>query len=489
MKGEISGWRSAEAERLFRSIEDELIAEQWPDGVDAVDVDTGFGTTHVYRWIDRGPSAGVPIVFLHGMGGTGATWAAYVERLARHDVYALDTIGDVGRSVQRAVITDADDLARWLDETLAALGIEHCHLVGTSYGGWLALNLAARRPARVAALTLIDSGGLAPFRLGRFMLWGMPMLLGWLAPNPIRRRLARTRPLLEDRRLMRMALRGQRNHPFRLPKPEPLTDAQLAAIRVPTTVIVAGRSAPFDPRVAAARARTIPGATVDVLDDAGHEVSWSHVDRCLSHVESATPNEDAPRAGRMRSAPDTATCAARQAATARRTAPHNDTQPHDDGSRQLRIGTSSAPEQRSTMLAGMALLELDHVVIHVDDWASCNAFYVDVLGFERIDNPEGRANPLGASAYRLGGQQINVHGPWPGQSEPCCPPPLNEVGRADLAFRTSATAEQNVEMLERSGIRVVAGPVRRFGALGWGTSIYCHDPSGNGVELIAYPGA
>src|SRR5687767_4927758 len=99
MTKEIKGWRSVEAERLFRSIEDELIAERWPDGVDAVDVDTTFGTSHVYRWLDGSPSAGVPIVFLHGMGGTGATWAAYVERLADHDVYALDTIGDVGRSV------------------------------------------------------------------------------------------------------------------------------------------------------------------------------------------------------------------------------------------------------------------------------------------------------------------------------------------------------------------------------------------------------
>ena len=287
MNDRVSHWRSVEAERRFRASEDELIAEGWPDGIDTVDVDTSFGTTHVYRWLSRGGSSGAdPIVFLHGMGGTGATWAAYVGRLTARDVYALDTIGDVGRSVQRVEIADADALAGWLDETLAALGVERAHLVGTSYGGWQALNLAARRPARVSALTLIDSGGLAPFRLGRFMLWGMPMLLGWLAPGPIRRRLARTRPLLGDPRLMRMALHGQRNHLFRLPKPEPLTDEQLGTINVPTTVVVAGRSAPFTPRIAAARARMIPSATVDLVDGAGHEVSWSHVDRCLAHLTS-----------------------------------------------------------------------------------------------------------------------------------------------------------------------------------------------------------
>ena len=287
MNADMSRWRSAEAERQFRFIEDELLGERWPNGVDTVDVDTSFGTTHVYRWAGGSHSGAEPIVFLHGMGGTGATWAAYVEHLADRDVYAPDTIGDVGRSVPRIAIADADDLAGWLDQTLAALGVERAHLVGTSYGGWEALNLAVRHPARVAALTLIDSGGLAPFRLGRFLLWGIPLLLGWLAPGPIRRRLARTRPLLEDPRLVRMAFLGQRNHQFRMPKPEPLTDAQLAAIDVPTTVVVAGRSAPFDPSIAVDRARRIPGAIIDIVDGAGHDVSWSHIDRCLAHVTSS----------------------------------------------------------------------------------------------------------------------------------------------------------------------------------------------------------
>lgn len=137
----------------------------------------------------------------------------------------------------------------------------------------------------------------------------------------------------------------------------------------------------------------------------------------------------------------------------------------------------------------MKVSDLDHVIVHVDDWDAAHAFYVDVLGLERLDNPEGAANPLGAWAYRLGGQQINVHGPWPGHRSPCCPPPLNEVGRADLAFRTRLTPDECIELFEHHGIAFVAGPIRRFGALGWGTSVYCHDPSGNGIELISYPNA
>jgi catechol 2,3-dioxygenase-like lactoylglutathione lyase family enzyme len=130
--------------------------------------------------------------------------------------------------------------------------------------------------------------------------------------------------------------------------------------------------------------------------------------------------------------------------------------------------------------------EFDHAVIHVDDWDAANQFYGEVLGADVVENPEGQENPLGAWAYRFGGQQVNVHGPWPGLRTPCCPPPLNRVGGADLAFRTARTTDENVAWLRSNGVTIESGPIRRFGSRGWGTSIYCRDPSGNGVELIAY---
>jgi pimeloyl-ACP methyl ester carboxylesterase len=274
----ISAWRSEAAHRRFVEMEDELWRERWPEPPEALDVESYAGTTRIHRWAGTGE----PIVFLHGMGGTGLMWSPYVERLAGRDMLAVDTIGDVGRSEQRVVIEDAAGLTRWLDETLAGAGIERAHLVGTSYGGFLALNLAARVPDRAASLTLIDTGGLAPFRLARFMLWGLPLLFGVLAPGPLRRRLARRRPMLADPRIMRMALHGQMNHPFRLPGVEPLGDDQLRSVTAPALVIVAGRSAPFAPKVQAERARLIPEAEVGVIPGARHDVSWTHVDHCVT---------------------------------------------------------------------------------------------------------------------------------------------------------------------------------------------------------------
>ena len=96
-----------------------------------------------------GPGSGEPVVFLHGSGGTALTWSRVrraVSTVAPR--YAIDTIGDVGRSEQRVAVADAADLSRWLDETLArARPSSGAHLVGISYGGFLALNQAARRPS------------------------------------------------------------------------------------------------------------------------------------------------------------------------------------------------------------------------------------------------------------------------------------------------------------------------------------------------------
>ncbi len=94
--------------------------------------------------------------------------------------------------------------------------------------------------------------------------------------------------------------------------------------------------------------------------------------------------------------------------------------------------------------------------------------------------------PVGSVVYRVGGQQINVHGPWPGMPERCCPAPFDRVGGIDLAFRVEEAPDAVLARLERVGVEVVEGPVRRFGSLGWGVSLYCRDPSGNGIELISY---
>src|SRR4051795_10782084 len=90
--------------------------------------------------------AGTPVVCVHG-GWTGqVVWRAFAERLrAHHAVTTYDRLGHAdsarpasGYSRRR----HEDDLAALIDQ----LGRGPVHLVGNSYGGAVALGLAARRP-------------------------------------------------------------------------------------------------------------------------------------------------------------------------------------------------------------------------------------------------------------------------------------------------------------------------------------------------------
>ena len=122
------------------------------DRPEALAVDTRWGTTCGHRW----PGDGEPVLFLHGTAGTSAARVPYVPTLGGRDAYAFDTIGDVGRTRQTVEIREPADLAGWLDQSLAGLGLDRVHVVGVSYGGFLGLHAghpppgarAVARPAR-----------------------------------------------------------------------------------------------------------------------------------------------------------------------------------------------------------------------------------------------------------------------------------------------------------------------------------------------------
>ena len=126
----------------------------------------------------------------------------------------------------------------------------------------------------------------------------------------------------------------------------------------------------------------------------------------------------------------------------------------------------------------MAGITFDHAVIAVSDWKRSNAFYRDVVGAELVELPGGRY------CYRLGDQQLNVHGPG-STPEPLAREPVRPGG-SDLCFRWHGPIDDAVEHLGRHDVEVELGPVERGGAGGLGRSVYFRDPDGSLLELISY---
>ena len=92
----------------------------------------------------HGAAAGAPIVLIHGLGGSLASWGAIPTALARERRVAVVDLRGCGRSERGSaaitIATLADDVAA----VIAHLAAGRCHIVGHSLGGVVAQDLLVR---------------------------------------------------------------------------------------------------------------------------------------------------------------------------------------------------------------------------------------------------------------------------------------------------------------------------------------------------------
>ncbi len=295
-EGQPGSWVSDAAREKFMAAYERVFA-LWPQPCEEFDVETATATTRVHAY--RPHPGGAPVVLLTGAGGNAAHWYPHVAALAgAGPVYGIDMPGDANPSVPRALMTPPASCAAWLDELLSQLGDRPAHLVGFSYGGWVAMNQAIRAPGRVASVTLLDPAGLTQIDT-RFYRWLAVTGLATLTPMPLRRRLARwlDTPAMLDQDLMTLmwaALRGYRAEPKR---PGILTDDELRAITVPVLLITGARSALVTPAQARARGSLIPHAEVAIVPGShgGFNRTDELNDRIAAFINAHIPGQHAPQ--------------------------------------------------------------------------------------------------------------------------------------------------------------------------------------------------
>lgn len=123
----------------------------------------------------RGPA----LLFLHGA-GAGGRWLTFHERLAeRFTVYVPSHPGH-GGSPEAEWIEHVSDLAFHYLDLLDELGLEHAHLAGASFGGWIAAEMATMASPRLVSLVLIDPVGI------KVEGWIYPFLFAMDLPQLVR---------------------------------------------------------------------------------------------------------------------------------------------------------------------------------------------------------------------------------------------------------------------------------------------------------------
>jgi pimeloyl-ACP methyl ester carboxylesterase len=245
-------------------------------------VPSHFGSTYL---VVCGPTDAPPLVLLHSFFMSLTVWAYNMADFSRdHRVYALDMMGQPGKSIPDQPIRNRGEMAEWLTGTLDALGISQTNLIGWSYGGFAALNYALHKPDRLRKLVLLSPiGSFVPLR-GQFyirtMLTRLPgrfwsdSMMHWFTYGP---NLSNKDTKRFFDAMTSQVYPGVRY--FRLPPtvlPVPYTDEELGGVRNPTLLLIGQQEALYDPVPAIERAKQlIPNIKTELIPHAGHELPAS----------------------------------------------------------------------------------------------------------------------------------------------------------------------------------------------------------------------
>ena len=152
------------------------------------------------RYVRAG--TGPTLILIHGLASSIYTWSDVIGPLAeKFDVIALDLPG-FGGSSQPGDLSFEDCPAAVVG-LMDALGVARAHFAGNSMGGAVSLLLAARMPARVDRVVILDSAGY------RMKLGERPFLIRFIGSEaagilaealPVRRLITRSalRMLMQD---------------------------------------------------------------------------------------------------------------------------------------------------------------------------------------------------------------------------------------------------------------------------------------------------
>lgn len=242
--------------------------QRWPVPSRQLLVPTGQGETFV---IVSGEQNQTPIVLLHGSGTNSAVWMRDVVELAqRYRVYAIDMIGEPGLSAPSRPPLKSDAHAAWLDDVLNHLGVTRAGIIGVSLGGWLALDYAVRRPARVAAVSLISPAGIGSQNQLFMLKAGLLLMLGKWGLRRSFKKVAGSALPSAAAAFVTTIFQHFRPRMERIPI---FTDAQLAALKMPVQVVVGGNDAMLRSKETRDRVKKhVPHADVVYLEREGHIV-------------------------------------------------------------------------------------------------------------------------------------------------------------------------------------------------------------------------
>jgi abhydrolase domain-containing protein 6 len=234
-------------------------------------LDLGSCLLHYFEYNHPDPSGSV--LLLHGLGTSASTWIHILPWLVKeYHVVAVDLPG-FGFSRLSAGISSysLSQHCAALSALVDRIGSETFTLVGHSFGGWIAIRLAAARPERVQRLLLVDTAGVSypgaeelrrlftvestasMRRLLQALWYRYPWYLRPFAPA-----------------LYHEMAKRQISSIVSSISEEDLLAQEFSLLTMPVNVVWGREDKVISPEVVAVIQRNVPRASVDFVDRCGH---------------------------------------------------------------------------------------------------------------------------------------------------------------------------------------------------------------------------
>ncbi|MCC7446944.1 MAG: alpha/beta hydrolase [Anaerolineae bacterium] len=240
---------------------------RWPVPCERLTISTRHGDTFV---IASGEPTAPPLILLHGAGTNSAIWIGDVGVLSRrYRVYAVDLIGEAGKSAPSRPDWNGPAYAEWLCDVFNALKIEQAALVGISQGAWTALKFATGAPERVTRLVLLTPGGIVPDKLS-FLLRAIPLsILGRWGAERLSQAIYGNQPIPDG--ALDITVTVMSHFKARVGVLPIFTDEELHRLTMPTLLLGGTADVLRDiPKIAARLNKLLPNLTVTIIPQAGH---------------------------------------------------------------------------------------------------------------------------------------------------------------------------------------------------------------------------
>jgi pimeloyl-ACP methyl ester carboxylesterase len=244
--------------------------------------------------------AGPALVYFHGPWGL--TWDPFLDELARSfSVHAPEHPGTTPEAPDDVYHLDGLwDLVLCYDELLEALALDEAVLVGHSFGGMVACELAAASPRRARRLVLIDPIGFwrDADRIANWMMLDAARLREAIFHDPASlaaRRMFGTAddPEAATAARVRLTWAMGATGKFIWPIPDKGLKKRIHRVKAPTLVVWGKEDRLVPPVYADEFTRRIAGARAQTVDGAGHAPHLEHPEKVArmvaDFVEQARP--------------------------------------------------------------------------------------------------------------------------------------------------------------------------------------------------------